>query len=77
MDRSTVQIPFRIALTTLGTGQKRYPGDYIITFADENISTAKKRISPAPPIGQPWPEIPVNYKVEEISTGISILYNTS
>lgn len=67
-----LEIPFNIALTPLGTGQIKYPGDYIITFSDQNISTAKKRISPLPPVGQPWPEIPVNYKVEEVSTGIPI-----
>jgi len=65
-------IPYSVALTTLGSGQKKYPGDYIITFSDQNISTAKKRISPVPPVGQPWPEIPVNYTVEEVSTGIPI-----
>ena len=67
-----LEIPFNVALTPLGTGQIKYPGDYIITFSDQNISTAKKRISPLPPVGQPWPEIPVNYKVEEVSTGIPI-----
>ena len=69
---ANLEIPFNVALTPLGTGQIKYPGDYIITFSDQNISTAKKRISPLPPVGQPWPEIPVNYKVEEVSTGIPI-----
>ncbi|MDP2366548.1 MAG: hypothetical protein Q8M94_22565, partial [Ignavibacteria bacterium] len=52
---ANIAIPYRIALTPLGSGQKKYPGDYIITFSDHNISTAKKRISPFPPVGQPWP----------------------
>jgi hypothetical protein len=62
-----LQTQYTIALTSLGTRKKKYPGDYIITFSDHNISTAKKRIP-----GQPLTDIPVNYKVEEVSTGISI-----
>ena len=46
--------------------KKKYPGDYIITFSDQNISTAKKRVPPN------LIDIPVNYKVEEVSTGIPI-----
>ncbi len=63
---SNLQTPFRIALTPLGTRKKKYPGDYIITFSDQNISTAKKRVPPN------LIDIPVNYKVEEVSTGIPI-----
>ena len=62
-----VNIPFKIALTPLGNRKKLYPGDYIITFADENIYPAKKRVP-----GKPLQDIFVNYQVEEVSTGISI-----
>lgn len=61
-----VEIPYTIALTTLGTRKRMYPGDYVITFSDQNISTAKKRKT-----GGLF-DIPVNYKVEEVSTGIPI-----
>ena len=63
---ANLQTPYSIALTSLGTRKKKYPGDYIITFADHNISTAKKRKT-----GGLF-DIPVNYSVEEVSTGISI-----
>lgn len=59
-------VPYKIALTPLGNRKKKYPGDYILTFSDQNISTAKKRRT-----GGLF-DIPVNYKVEEVSTGIPI-----
>ena len=43
------------------------PGDYIITFVDDNLYPAKKRVP-----GQPLQDILVNYQVEEVSSGISI-----
>jgi hypothetical protein len=64
---ANVQIPYKIALTPLGNRKKVYPGDYIMTFADENIYPAKKRVP-----GKPLQDILVNYRVEEVSTGISI-----
>ncbi|MCU0343159.1 MAG: hypothetical protein MUF28_04985 [Ignavibacterium sp.] len=62
-----VQIPFSITLTPLGNRKKQYPGDYIVTFFDENSYPAKKRVP-----GQPLQDILVNYQVEEVSSGISI-----
>ena len=64
--RPSLQIPFTAQLSSIGTRKKLYAGDYIITFSDQNISTAKKRVPPN------LIEIPVKYKVEEVSTGISI-----
>ncbi len=64
---SNLKIPFKIALTQLGTRKKKYPGDYIITFSDQKTYPAKKRVP-----GKPLQDIMVNYKVEEVSTGISI-----
>ncbi|MDY0082765.1 MAG: hypothetical protein RBR74_06260, partial [Ignavibacteriaceae bacterium] len=63
----SINVPYNIALSSIGVASRKkyYPGDYILTFSDQNISTAKKVIS-----GQ-MIEIPVNYKVEEVSTGIS------
>lgn len=63
-----LNIPVSVGLPTIGaaTRKKFYPGDYIITFSDENIGTAKKRQ------GSTLIDIPVKYKVEEVSTGIPI-----
>lgn len=65
---SDVSLSYTIALSSIGaTNRKKlYPGDYIVTFSDQNEYTAKKNVS-----GH-LIDIPVNYKVEEISTGISI-----
>ena len=64
-----ITIPYTIAVSSVGVASRKklYPGDYILSFADHNISTAKKSIPPNTLI-----DIPVNYKVEEISTGINI-----
>lgn len=62
---SSITIPYTINVASIGTRKKKYPGDYILTFSDQNISTARKVVS-----GR-MIDIPVNYKVEEISTGIS------
>ncbi|HQF43582.1 MAG TPA: hypothetical protein PK073_11790 [Ignavibacteriaceae bacterium] len=62
---SSITIPYTINIASIGTRKKKYPGDYILTFSDQNISTARKVVS-----GR-MIDIPVNYKVEEISTGIS------
>ncbi len=61
----SITIPYTINIASIGNRKKRYPGDYILTFSDQNISTARKVVS-----GR-MIDIPVNYKVEEISTGIS------
>jgi len=61
----SITIPYTINIASIGNRKKKYPGDYILTFSDQNISTARKVIS-----GR-MIDIPVNYKVEEISTGIS------
>lgn len=64
-----ISIPYTIALSSIGTAarKKLYPGDYLVSFSDQNEYTAKKVISSTKMI-----DIPVNYKVEEISTGINI-----
>lgn len=65
--RSTLNIPFSVNIASIGTRKKLYPGDYIISFSDENISMAKKRVP-----GGVIIDIPVKYKVEEVSTGVPI-----
>jgi hypothetical protein len=62
---SKLSIPAAIKLTTLGTRRVKFPGDYDITFSDNNEYTALKRI------GSAFVPIPVNFKVEEVSTGIA------
>lgn len=61
-----LNIPVAVQISSIGNRKKLYAGDYIITFSDQNISTAKKRVPPV------LIDIPVKYKVEEVSTGISI-----
>jgi hypothetical protein len=63
-----ITIPYTIALSSIGSASRKkiYPGDYILSFSDQNEYTAKKSVS-----GK-LIDIPVNYKVEEISTGIAI-----
>ncbi|MCK6603696.1 MAG: hypothetical protein L6Q59_02260 [Ignavibacteriaceae bacterium] len=63
---SDIKIPFNAAIASIGTRKKLYAGDYIITFSDQNIGTAKKRVPPN------IIDIPVKYKVEEVSTGVPI-----
>ncbi|MBK7630383.1 MAG: hypothetical protein IPJ23_06760 [Ignavibacteriales bacterium] len=65
---SNIYVPYTIDLASIGAASRKklYPGDYILTFVDEEIYTAKKIVS-----GQ-MIEIPVNYKVDEISTGVDI-----
>lgn len=64
-----ITIPYTISISSIGaaTRKKIYPGDYILSFADQNIYTSKKVITSNNMI-----DIPVNFKVEEISTGINI-----
>lgn len=61
-----LNIPVAVQISSIGNRKRLYPGDYIITFSDQNISTAKKRVPPN------LIDIPVKYKVEEVSTGIPI-----
>ena len=63
-----ITITYSIAISSIGasTRKKLYPGDYILSFSSENEYTAKKVV------GGQLIDIPVNYKVEEVSTGISI-----
>lgn len=61
----SITIPYSINIASIGTRKKKYPGDYILTFSNQNIGTAKKVVA-----GKII-DIPVNYKVEEVSTGIS------
>ncbi len=65
---SDITIPYSVAISSIGAvaRKKLYPGDYILSFSDQNIYTAKKVIS-----GK-MVDIPVNYKVDEVSTGINI-----
>jgi hypothetical protein len=63
-----LKIPVSVTLPLIGAASRKkfYPGDYRITFSEQEIGTAKLF---SPPTN---PEIPVKYKVEEISTGIPI-----
>jgi hypothetical protein len=60
-----ITIPFTISLASIGPFKIKYPADYLITFSDDNISTAKIVAS-----GQ-FADVPVKYKVEEITHGLS------
>jgi hypothetical protein len=62
---SRLNIPATVKLTTLGTRRAKYPGDYDITFSDSKEYKALKRI------GSTFVEVPVNFKVEEVATGIA------
>ncbi len=63
-----ITIPYNIALSSIGQASRKklYRGDYILSFSNEKNYTAKKVVA-----GK-MIEIPVNYKVEEVSTGIDI-----
>lgn len=65
---NNLSIPLSVGLPTIGAAARKkfYPGDYIITFSEQNIDSAKKRQ------GSALISIPVKYKVEEVSTGIPI-----
>jgi hypothetical protein len=62
---SNINLPFRFFLRAAGNPIPQ-PADYRITFSDQNISTAKKFV------GGRFIDIPVKYKVEDITTGIPI-----
>lgn len=63
-----LKIPVTVGIPSIGVASRKkyYPGDYIITFSDQHIDTAKKNV------GSTLINIPVKYKVEEVSTGIPI-----
>jgi len=61
-----LEIPVAVQISSIGNRKRLYPGDYIITFSDQPLSNAKKRS------GSTLITIPVNYKVEEVSTGIPL-----
>jgi len=62
---SDINLPFRLYLRT-GGNPKAEPADYIVTFSDQNISNAKKFV------GGRFIDIPVKYKVEDVTSGIPI-----
>ncbi len=63
---SDLNLPFRMFLRAAGN-PKAQPSDYIVTFSDQNISTAKKFVA-----GSGFIDIPVKYKVEDVTSGIPI-----
>ncbi|MBN1302556.1 MAG: hypothetical protein JW995_15165 [Melioribacteraceae bacterium] len=67
----TVDIGFTARLTSIGAANRKklHPADYDITFSDQNIYAAKKIQ------GGQLIEIPVNYKVEDVTTGVPIPVN--
>jgi hypothetical protein len=62
---SGLTLPFRMYLRT-GGNPKASPSDYMVTFSDQPISTAKKFA------GGRFIDIPVNYKVEDVTSGVPI-----
>jgi hypothetical protein len=62
---SSINLPFRFFLRAAGNPIPQ-PADYRVTFSDQNISTAKKFVA-----GR-FIDIPVKYKIEDITTGIPI-----
>jgi hypothetical protein len=63
---SGINYPFRMYLRA-GGNPKAEPSDYIVSFSDQNISTAKKFVT-----GVGMIDIPVKYKVENVTSGIPI-----
>ena len=63
-----LNIPFTVQLSSIGQSSRKklYPADYQITFSDQNEFTAIKNV---PGVG--FITIPVNFKVEDITSGIS------
>ena len=65
-----VDIPYLLRLPTIGgtvTPKIKYPADYMITFSDENEYITKK-----PAGGGNYLDVPVPFKVEDITSGISV-----
>lgn len=61
-----VNLPFRLFLRPQGNPFPE-PADYTVSFSDQNISTAKKFV-----VGKGFIDIPVKYKVEDVTSGIPI-----
>lgn len=68
---SGIDLPFKFYLRPAGS-PKAEPADYIVTFSDKNISTAKKFV-----IGKGFIDIPVKYKVEDVTSGVPIVVVTN
>ena len=68
---SSIGLPFRMYLRSAGN-PKAEPADYIVTFSNQNIGTAKKFV-----IGTGFIDIPVKYKVEDVTSGIPITVVTN
>lgn len=63
---SQINLPYRFFLRAGGNPFPQ-PADYMVTFSDQNISTAKKFVP-----GAGFIDIPVKYKVEDITTGVPV-----
>jgi len=63
---TNLNLPFRMFLRTGGNPKAEF-ADYIVTFSSQNISTAKKFV-----IGVGFIDIPVKYKVEDVTSGVPI-----
>ena len=63
---SNINLPFRFFLRSAGN-PKAEPADYIVTFSNTPISTAKKFV-----VGKGFIDIPVKYKVEDVTSGVPI-----
>lgn len=63
---SDINYPFNLYLRT-GGNPKKEAADYMVSFSDQNISFAKKFVT-----GVGMIDIPVKYKVENITSGIPV-----
>lgn len=63
---SDLTLPFRLYLRT-GGNPKASPSDYLVSFSDVPISTAKKFVT-----GSGFIDIPVKYKIEDVTSGIPV-----
>lgn len=63
---SEINLPFRFYLRAAGN-PKAEPADYVVTFSDKAISTAKKFVA-----GKGFIDIPVKYKVQDVTSGVPV-----
>ncbi|MDQ7817243.1 MAG: hypothetical protein RDU14_09510 [Melioribacteraceae bacterium] len=63
---SGIDLPFRFYLRSAGNPRAE-PADYVVTFSNVNISTAKKFV-----VGKGFIDIPVKYKVEDVTSGVPV-----
>jgi hypothetical protein len=63
---SKIDNPFRLYLRSAGNPRAE-PADYTVTFSDKPISTAKKFV-----VGKGFIDIPVKYRVDDVTTGIPV-----